>query len=337
MVRAGIYGASGYAGYELVKLLMGHPEAEIVFATSRSSAGQRMRDLYPCPYDLPLIAPEEADLGAVDAAFFCLPHGASVGAVHAAHAAGVRAIDLSADFRLRDVGVYEAWYKVTHTAPQLLDEAVYGLPEVYGAQVAGARLIANPGCYPTSVLLGLYPLARGGHIADGRVIVDSKSGTSGAGRKLSQGSLFCEVNENFRPYSVGRAHRHLPEMEQELAAWGVDGVRVTFSPHLLPVNRGIVSTIYCTLEAGWSVARLAALYAEAYAGAPFVHVLPPGELASLAYVNYTNRCAVSFAAAGGDDFVIVTALDNLIKGASGQAVQNMNLMFGLDEGMGLPG
>jgi N-acetyl-gamma-glutamyl-phosphate reductase len=337
MVRAGIFGATGYTGYELVKLLNGHAGAEIVFATSRSSAGQRMRDLYPCPYDLPLILPQEADLGAVDVAFYCLPHGESVGPVRVAYEAGVRAIDLSADFRLRDAAVYERWYRVTHTAPHLLADAVYGLPEVYGEQVAGARLLANPGCYPTSVLLGLYPLARGGHVASARVIVDSKSGASGRGRKLSQGSLFCEVNEDFSAYSVGHAHRHLSEMEQELAAWGVAGARVTFSPHLLPVNRGILSTIYFTLEPGWSVERLAAFYGEAYASAPFVHVLPPGRLASLAYVNYTNRCAISFAAAGGDDFVIVTTIDNLIKGASGQAVQNMNLMFGLDEAMGLPG
>jgi N-acetyl-gamma-glutamyl-phosphate reductase len=296
-----------------------------------------------------LVAPEEADVGAADVAFFCLPHGESMAAVAAARA-GTRCIDLSADFRLRDVAVYEQWYKVAHVAPELLRGAVYGLSEVYREQVAGAGLIANPGCYPTSVLLALYPLARGGHLRSGRVIVDSKSGVSGAGRKPRVGSLFCEVSGNFAPYSIGRAHRHLPEMEQELAAWGAD-VRVTFSPHLLPVVRGIVSTIYLTLEEGWSVERLVELYQEAYAGEPFVHVLPAGQLASLAYVNHTNRCALSFADAGADknpadenpadgnpgtDFIVVSAIDNLVKGASGQAVQNMNLMFGLDETAGLP-
>jgi N-acetyl-gamma-glutamyl-phosphate reductase len=335
MIAAGIFGATGYTGYELVQLLDGHPEVEIAFATSRSSAGQRLSDLYPSPLDVRLVAPKEADLGTADVAFYCLPHGESMAAVSAARRAGARCVDLSADFRLRDVAVYEQWYQVGHVAPELLPGAVYGLSEVYREQVAGADLVANPGCYPTSVLLALYPLARGGHLREGRVIVDSKSGVSGAGRKLRVGSLFCEVSEDFKPYSIGRAHRHLPEMEQELAAWGAE-VRVTFSPHLLPVKRGILSTIYLTLEAGWSVERLVELYQEAYAGEPFVHVLPPGQQASLAYVNHTNRCALSFAEVGGNDFIVVSAIDNLIKGASGQAVQNMNLMFGLDETAGLP-
>jgi N-acetyl-gamma-glutamyl-phosphate reductase len=339
MLRVGIYGATGYVGYELFKLLSNHAETEVVFATSRRSAGALLSDLYPCPPQSgpPLVAPEDAALDGVDVAFMCLPHGESMGTVAAARAAGVRAIDLSADYRLHDVDVYERWYKVDHVAPELLDEAVYGLVEVYREQVAAADLVASPGCYPTGALLALYPLVRGGHLASGRVIVDSKSGASGAGRKLSQGTLFCEVNENFRPYGVGRAHRHLPEMEQELAGWGRHDVRVTFSPHLVPVNRGILSTIYVTLEPGWSVERLVEAYGDAYAGEPFVHVLPAGKLASLAYVTHTNRCAISFAAAGGDDFVIVSAIDNLLKGAAGQALQSMNLMFGLDETMGLPG
>jgi N-acetyl-gamma-glutamyl-phosphate reductase len=335
MIAAGVFGATGYTGHELIQLLSGHPEVEIAFATSRSSAGQRLSDLYPSPLDVPLVAPEEVDVGMADVAFFCLPHGESMEAVSAACRAGARCIDLSADFRLRDVAVYERWYKLGHVAPELLPGAVYGLSEVYREQVAAADLVANPGCYPTGVLLALYPLARAGHVRGGRVIVDSKSGVSGAGRTLRVGSLFCEVSENFSPYSIGRAHRHLPEMEQELAAWGAE-VRVTFSPHLLPVVRGILSTIYLTLEDGWSAERLLALYREAYAGEPFVHVLPLGQQASLAYVNHTNRCALSFAEAGGNDFIVVSAIDNLIKGASGQAVQNMNLMFGLDETIGLP-
>jgi N-acetyl-gamma-glutamyl-phosphate reductase len=337
MVRVGIYGATGYTGYELVGLSHDHPQVEIAWATSRSSAGARLSDLYPCPYDLPLIAPEDADLGGVDAAFVCLPHGQSMGTVAGARAAGVRALDLSADFRLRDVGVYEQWYKVSHVAPALLDEAVYGLPEVYREQIAGADLVACPGCYPTGVLLALYPLARGDHLGDARIIVDSKSGASGRGRKLSQGSLFVEVSENCSAYGIGRAHRHLPEMEQELAAWGCADVRMTFSPHLLPVNRGILSTIYVTLKPGWSVGKLVETYQDAYAGEPFIHVLPEGKLAPLALVTRTNRCAISFAQAGEDEFIVVAAVDNLLKGASGQALQCMNLMFGLDETMGLPG
>jgi N-acetyl-gamma-glutamyl-phosphate reductase len=337
MVRVGIYGATGYTGYELVKLLAGHAGTEVVFATSRSSAGKRMSDLYPCPYDLTLITPEDAELDGIDVAFFCLPHGESMAVVEQVRAASVRAIDLSADFRLRDVTVYEQWYKVKHVAPGLLSRAIYGLPEVYREQIVTADLIANPGCYPTGVLLALHPLVCGGYLGDGRIIADSKSGVSGSGRKLSQGSLFCEVNEDFRPYNVGRVHRHLPEMEQELVAWskGPD-IRLTFVPHLLPVNRGILSTIYVTLAPGWSVQRLVDLYRDRYAGEPFIHVLAPGRLASLAYVAHTNRCALSFAEAGEDAFIIVSAIDNLIKGASGQAVQAMNLMFGLDEAMGLP-
>jgi N-acetyl-gamma-glutamyl-phosphate reductase len=336
MIRIGIFGATGYTGYELVRLLAGHPQAEIAFATSRSSAGQRLSDLYPCPYDLPLIAPEGADLSGVDVAFACLPHGESMPVVKQVRQAGVRAIDLSADFRLRDPQVYQRWYGLEHASPDLLPGAVYGLTEVYRDQIAGAELVANPGCYPTGALLALYPLVRGAHLAGRRVIVDAKSGVSGAGRKLSLKSHFVEVNENFSPYSIGRAHRHLSELDQELAAWGGADLRVTFSPHLLPVNRGILSTIYVTLEAGWSVERLVELYGQVYVEEPFVHVLPAGRLSSLAHVTYTNRCVLSFAEAGEDDFIVVSAIDNLIKGASGEAIQNMNVMFGLDEATGLP-
>jgi N-acetyl-gamma-glutamyl-phosphate reductase len=335
MIRAGIFGATGYTGYELSKLLLGHSEAEIVFATSRRNAGRRLSDLYPCPYDVALVTPEDAELDQIDVAFCCLPHGESMSWVERAHQAGVRVVDLSADFRLRDVGVYEQWYRVSHTSPHLLAQAVYGLPEVYREQIASADLIAGPGCYPTSVLLALYPLIQGRHLGSERIIVDSKSGVSGAGRKTSVTNLFVEVNEDFRPYAVGRAHRHLPEIEQELRAWGGEA-QVTFSPHLLPLSRGILSTLYVTLGPAWSVGRLVTLYERAYTDHPFIHVLPEGQLSSLAFVVYTNRCAISFAAVGEGEFIIVSAIDNLLKGASGQLVQCMNLMFGLDEGMGLP-
>jgi N-acetyl-gamma-glutamyl-phosphate reductase len=335
MPRIGIYGATGYTGYELVKMLAQHSEAEIVFATSRSNAGQRLSDLYPCPYDQELVAPETAPMDQVDVAFCCVPHGESMGTVAELRQAGVRVLDLSADFRLRDAAVYLRWYKEEHVAPELLSQAVYGLTEVYREQIAAADVVACPGCYPTSVLLPLYPLAKTGHLHS-PVIVDSKSGVSGAGRKLALASHFVEVNENLSPYNVGRVHRHLPEMEQELQAWADAPVRVTFAPHLLPVSRGILSTIYLTLGGDWSVARLIDLYREVYDGEPFVHVLSAGRLASLAYVTHTNRCAISFAEAGEGDFIILSALDNLVKGASGQALQDMNVMFGLDERMGLP-
>jgi N-acetyl-gamma-glutamyl-phosphate reductase len=336
MPKIGIFGATGYTGYELVKLLGNHAQAEIVFATSRSNAGQCLSDLYPCPYDVALVLPEQARLDQVDVAFFCLPHGESMPAVQDACEAGVRAIDLSADFRLHDAAVYRQWYKLDHVAPDLLSRAVYGLTEVYRPQIASADLVACPGCYPTGALLALYPLAKGGYLASPRVIVDAKSGVSGAGRKLALTSHFVEVNENFNPYNIGRSHRHLSEIEQELQAWGGAELRVTFAPHLLPVTRGILSTIYVTLQDGWSIARLIDLYKETYAAEPFMHVLPAGRLASLAHAAHTNRCVFSFAEAGGNDFIIVSAIDNLIKGASGQAVQNMNLMFGLEETMGLP-
>ena len=340
MIRVGVYGATGYVGYELLNLLAEHRETEIAFATSRSSAGQRLDDLYPSfpghPFEGELVAPEDAALDGVDVVYTCLPHGQSMGAVKGAWEAGVRAIDLSADYRLRNVDTYQHWYKVEHVAPELLGQAVYGLVEVYREQIVRARLVASPGCYPTSSLLALYPLVHGKHLSSGRVIIDSKSGASGAGRKLSLTTHFCEVSENFSAYKIGRAHRHTSELDQELAAWGGADLRVTFSPHLLPVKRGILSTIYVSLEPGWSVPRLVDLYQRAYEGEPFVHILPPGKLASLAHVVRTNRCAISFAEVGQGDFIIVSAIDNLVKGASGQALQSMNVMFGLDETMGLP-
>jgi N-acetyl-gamma-glutamyl-phosphate reductase len=357
MIRVGVFGATGYTGYELIKLLIDHPRVRIVFATSQRSAGQTLGDLYPCWHDVPLIAPEQAmayvqgggqvgvpdedvqigvpnSLGA-DVVFLCLPHGESMPVVQRVRAAGVRAIDLSADFRLWDAAAYRQWYGQEHVAPELLPQAVYGLPEVYRHQIAAADLVANPGCYPTSVLLALWPLARGGYLGDPRIIVDTKSGVSGAGRKLSLTTHFVEVNENFRPYQIGHVHRHVGEMEQALRAWANVGVRLTFAPHLLPVDRGILSTIYVTLKEGWSVERLVDLYEQTYVDEPFVRVLPGGRLASLAHVVRTNHCALSFAEAGEGDFIIVSAIDNLLKGASGQAVQNMNLMFGLDETTGL--
>jgi N-acetyl-gamma-glutamyl-phosphate reductase len=335
MLRVGIIGATGYTGYELVKIFQMHPQVQIAFATSRSNAGRLLSDLYPCPFDLPLISPENADLSVVDVLFLCLPHGESMHVVKQARAAGVRTIDLSADFRLDDIDVYQEWYKTDHVAPELLPEAVYGLTEVYRERISSAGLVACPGCYPTSALLALYPLAEEGCLSSTRVIIDSKSGVSGAGRKLRIGSLFVEANENFAPYSIGRSHRHVSEMEQELNKWLEATARVTFSPHLLPVDRGILSTVYVTLESGWSIGRLIDLYSNVYSDEPFIHILPAGKLSSLAFVTHSNSCAISFAQVQGDEFIVVSAIDNLLKGASGQAVQNMNLMFGLDETMGL--
>lgn len=335
MLRVGIFGATGYTGFELVRTIRRHPNAAIRFATSERSAGDRLSDVFACPWDIPLISTDEAPVDEVDAAFLCLPHGASVPTVQWVVEAGVRAIDLSADFRLADPQVYEQWYKTPHTAADLLAEAVYGLTELHREEIAGARLVANPGCYPTSVTLGLYPLARQGLIAGNSIIADAKSGVSGAGRGLSLKTHFVEAHDNFSPYNIGHSHRHIPEMEAELSAALGRPLTVTFSPHLLPVNQGILSTMYVTLAEPWSESKLHALYHEMYAGEPFVHVLPPGQLASLRHVVNTNHCIISLTLAGDDQLIVCSAIDNLIKGASGQAVQNFNVMFGLEETAGL--
>lgn len=334
MIRVGIYGATGYTGMELVRILQRHPGAEIAFVASQSQAGKTLRQVFPAAPALPLIAGAEAPLDEVDVVFLCLPHAAAAETAVVALAAGVRVIDLSADFRLRDAAAYAHWYAHTHPAPELLAEAIYGLTEVCRADLPGARLVANPGCYPTSVLLALRPLLLSNVPLAGPIITDSKSGVSGAGRTPSQTSHFVEVADNFSPYKIGRVHRHLPEMEQAIGWWRASAPPLVFSPHLLPVPRGILSTIYVTLGADATEANLRALYGDAYAGEPFVEVLPAGELASLAHVTYTNRCAIGLTLVGRT-LILTSAIDNLIKGAAGQAVQNMNVMFGCAETAGL--
>ncbi len=333
-LNVGIIGATGYTGYELVQILHRHPQAQLAWATSESSAGKSLGDLYPTPDDIPLLRQEDAPLHLADVIFLCLPHVASMDAVAQVRAAGVRAIDLSADFRLPSAAVYERWYGHTHTRPELLDEAVYGLCEVNRSQIKQAHLIGNPGCYPTTVNLGLWPLARAGVLRH-RIIADSKSGVSGAGRALKLASHFVEVNENFSPYSIGYSHRHIAEMELVLGPW-VPGLQVTFSPHLLPVNRGILSTLYVEVDPALSEKDVRSLYAGAYAGEPFIHLLPPGQVATLRHTVGSNRCAIGLTPLPyPGQWIITVSEDNLIKGASGQAVQNMNLMFGLDETAGL--
>ena len=334
MIRAGIFGATGYTGMELVKLLQRHPAAEITFVTSQSHGGKTLRDVFPAAPALPLIKGEDAPLSEIDVAFLCLPHAAAAETAIVALEAGARVIDLSADFRLRDAATYAHWYAHNHPAPNLLDEAVYGLTEVCRAELPGARLVANPGCYPTSVLLALRPLLLSDVSVVGPIIADSKSGVSGAGRSPTLTTHFVEVADNFAPYKIGRTHRHLPEMEQAIGQWRLDAPPLVFSPHLLPVPRGILSTVYVTLGAEATESDLRRLYETAYAGEPFVHVLPAGELASLAHVNYTNRCVIALTLVGRT-LILTSAIDNLIKGAAGQAVQNMNGMFGCAETTGL--
>ena len=334
MITVGIVGATGYTGYELIQLIARHPQARLVWATSESSAGKRISDLYPSPDDTQLIRFADAPLSQADVIFFCLPHAASMEAVARARAAGVRAIDLSADFRLLDPQVYERWYNTPHTQTDLLASAVYGLCEVNRAAIAGAELVANPGCYPTSVNLGLWPLARAGVLGP-RIIADSKSGVSGAGRKLRLGSQFVEINENMVPYSIGYAHRHIAEMELILGQH-IPDVSITFSPHLIPVNRGILSTLYVSIDPALGEADVRDIYRQAYENEPFIHLLPPGQTATLRHTVNSNRVAIGVTPLPRPgEWVITASEDNLLKGASGQAVQNMNLMFGLDETLGL--
>jgi N-acetyl-gamma-glutamyl-phosphate reductase len=346
MIKIGIFGATGYTGLELLRLLGRHPAARIAWLTSESSAGQQFGDVFPVPPALgahTLIPSAEADCTSVDVVFCCLPHVAAQTHVAAARKVGARIIDLSADFRLRDAATYEKWYGHPHQHAELLGEAIYGLPELRRAEIAGASLIANPGCYPTSIILGLAPLARAGWLA-GTLIADSKSGVSGAGRTPSLKTHFVEANENLSPYSIGRTHRHLPEMEQELqmagSRWqmadGPFGWQLIFSPHLVPINRGMLSTIYVTLPAGVSEAEVRERYAATYAAEPFIYLLPKGQVATFAHTANTNYCAIGLTFVPDTSTLIVTSsIDNLGKGASGQAVQNMNVMFGLDERTGL--
>jgi N-acetyl-gamma-glutamyl-phosphate reductase len=333
MIQVGLFGASGYTGFELVKLLQRHPEVAIRFVTSRSQAGLSLAHLYPAGPDLLLTAPENALLTEVDLVFLCLPHAAAAPTAVVALEAGARVVDLSADFRLKSAADYAHWYGVQHPAPNLLPEALYGLTEFVRDQLPDARLVANPGCYPTSILLALQPALAVGAVA-GAIIADAKSGVSGAGRVPRQNTHFVEVAGNFSPYKIGRSHRHLPEMEQAMAQWSKSPPPLIFSPHLLPVPRGLLSTIYIPLRKGWSEPTLRTLYEEIYAGEPFIRVLPAGEMATLAHVVNSNRCVIGLSVAA-DTLIMTSAIDNLVKGAAGQAVQNMNLMFGFKEQAGL--
>lgn len=343
MYKAGIAGATGYTGLELIKIIHRHPQMELAWATSESSAGTPYSGVHPVPWDYPLIqladALERAD--EVDVVFLCLPHTASIGPVRAFRDTGVRVVDLSADFRLLTADAYYKWYGIQHTAPELMPEFVYGLAEIYRQELRDASLIANPGCYPTSANLGLYPLAKAGWLSD-KVIIDSKSGISGAGRKAKLIYNFVEANENMTPYNIGYRHRHIGEIEQVLNPVDPNGAkhRYYFTPHLLPVNRGILSTMYVSVPDGVSEVDVRSAYEETYAGEPFIHLLPSGELATLRHVTETNRCAISVMPANpdeqdGPDYIIVSTLDNLIKGASGQAIQCFNIAAGIDETAGL--
>ena len=325
-----MFGAAGFAGALAARLLDRHPSFELAAVTARSDVGRRLDELYPY-HRVPLTL-EELDLdrhGGVDAAIVAYPHGASAPVVKELRDRGVKVVDLSADFRLHDRATYEEWYR-EHPASELLADAVYGLPERYRDQIRDAGLVANPGCYPTAALLALAPLASQGVVAD--VIVDAKSGVSGAGRAATEKTHFVAVDENVSPYGVPR-HRHTPEIEQELAALGAP-VRITFTPHLMPLDQGELVSCYVILNGDADELDLEALYAEHYAGEPFVEVRP--EPPGVRDVRETNICRISVHRDARTGRVIVfSAIDNLWKGASSQAIQNLNLMFGRPEGEGI--
>ena len=333
MINVGIFGSTGYTGFELIRLLMRHPHAQLSFAASKSSSGVSLATVYPGAPEINLADPKEVAIGDIDVVFLCLPHTASAPIAVTVLEAGARVVDLSADFRLRDMNVYREWYGDMHPMPELLQKAVYGLTEIARNGLRNARLVANPGCYPTSVLLALYPLVKADAVA-GAVIVDAKSGVSGAGRKPKLATHFVEVADNLKPYNIGRVHRHLPEVEQVLGWWSDTPPKLFFSPHLIPVPRGLLSTIYVPLQSGWNETTFRQIYSEVYHAEPFVQLLPRGEVATFGHVNYSNRCTIGLTMV--DEVLILTsAIDNLLKGASGQAVQNMNAMFGFDETAGL--
>ena len=344
VIKVGIFGATGYTGVELVRLLNRHGDAHIVFAASENSAGQRLSDVIPCAFDNLLIKADDAPLADVDVVFSCLPHGPSGELCARVIKAGKRAIDFSADFRLRDAAAYAKWYLHPHPCPELLPEAVYGLPEIYRALITDAALVANPGCYPTSIILGSLPLLELEALAEPLVIADAKSGVSGAGRKPTQSTHFVEVNENLAPYNIGHVHRHVPEIEQLLNdAWNSDlhasqPISILFNPHLLPISRGMLSTLYFKLTPQAAEQDWHAIFTRRYDDEPFVRVLPKGQLSTIAHVANTNYCAISVHQQTGalaNTLVVVSSIDNLVKGASGQAIQSMNLMFGAGETTGL--
>ncbi len=338
MLKVAVVGASGYTGVELIRLLVGHPEIEISCVTSRQHEGLPISQAFPSLSGFCELICEPLDVaeiaGKAELIFTALPHKSAMEVIPGFLEAGCKVVDLSADYRLKDQAVYEQWYQ-EHSSPELLAEAVYGLPELFRAEIGSARLIANPGCYPTSVALGLAPLLKSDLIDPATLVIDSKSGTSGAGRGAKQGSLYCEVNEGFKAYGVA-SHRHTPEIEQTLSVLLGNPVTVNFTPHLLPINRGILSTIYANLRGEKSTAELLDLYLQFYSEEPFVRVMPGGELPNVAYVRGTNFCDLGLVSDERTGRVIVvSAIDNLVKGAAGQALQNMNLLCGFKEQLGL--
>ena len=335
MIKVGIVGGTGYTGVELLRLLALHPQVELRTITSRADAGEPVCQMFPSlrgHVDLCFTHPDEAHLDQCDLVFFATPNGIAMQQARALLDAGVKVIDLAADFRIRDVAEWEKWYGMNHACPDLVAEAVYGLPEINREQIRQARLVANPGCYPTAVQLGFIPLLEAGLVDISGLIADAKSGVSGAGRKAEIGTLFPESSDNFKAYGVA-GHRHLPEIKQGLARVAQHEVGLTFVPHLTPMIRGIHATLYGRLKRD---VDLQALFEQRYANEPFVDVMPVGSQPETRSVRGSNRCRIAvYRPQQGDTVVVLSVIDNLVKGAAGQAVQNMNIMFGLPEATAL--
>jgi N-acetyl-gamma-glutamyl-phosphate reductase len=338
MIKVGVVGGTGYTGVELLRLLAGHREVEVVAITSRAEAGVRVADYFPSlrgRYDLAFTDPATAPLKDCDCVFFATPNGVAMSQARALLDAGVRIVDFSADFRLKDRATWEKWYKVSHASPELFEEAVYGLPEINRERIRKALLVANPGCYATAVQLAMLPLVETSHVDHGHFIADAKSGVSGAGRKAEVDILFSEATDNFKAYAV-KGHRHHPEILESLTSLENASGRslgLTFVPHLVPMVRGILATVYARIT---TETDFQALFEKRYAKEPFVDVLPPGSQPETRWVRGTNQCRIAVHRPFDADTLVVLAVeDNLVKGAAGQALHNMNLMFGFPETQGL--
>ena len=334
-IKVGIVGGTGYTGVELLRLLAQHPRSELKVITSRKEAGMPVADMFPNLRGRVALAfsePSRDALSGCDVVFFATPNGVAMNEARALYDAGVRVIDIAADFRIKDVGVWEEWYRMKHACPELVAKAAYGLPELYRSEIREARIVANPGCYPTAVQLGFLPLLESGLVDLDNLIADAKSGVSGAGRKAEVHTLLAEASDNFKAYGVP-GHRHVPEIAQGLSAMARRSVDLTFTPHLTPMIRGIHATLYARVTKN---ADLQSVYEQRYASEPFVDVLPAGSHPETRSVRGSNMCRIAVhQPRGGATAVVLSVIDNLVKGASGQAVQNMNIMFGLEETLGL--
>jgi N-acetyl-gamma-glutamyl-phosphate reductase len=336
--KVGIIGATGYTGLELLRLLLHHPEVEVSALTSQKYAGIPIDQVFPSLTRHLQLKCEELNTEQIskktDFIFTALPHKTAMETIPPFYEEGKRVVDLSADFRFKDPKVYERWYQ-KHTCPQLLPESVFGLPELHRDEIRNAKIVGNPGCYPTGALIGFIPLVKKGMVSFEGIVIDSKSGVSGAGRDVTLESLFCEVNEGVKAYKIFE-HRHLPEIEQELSQLAKREVSVSFVPHLIPMDRGILTTIYLTLIKKWKTEEVLNTFNEQYQKEPFIRIYPKGKIPNTKEVRGSNYCDVGIVVNESDGrMVIVTAIDNLVKGASGQAIQNMNIMLGYPETMGL--